>query len=85
MLQYCIYQYCTVLAGMAQDQLGPVPGPMTHGHGSGDTVFSDLSVSNIVIPPASTGTTAISRAAVQSMAKGYGILVVGGCSRTSYL
>ena len=30
------------------------------------TVFSDLSVKSIVIPPASTGTTAISRAAVQS-------------------
>jgi len=29
-------------------------------------VFRDLSVNNIVIPPASTGTTAISRAAVQT-------------------
>ena len=36
--------------------------------GSGGTVFRDLSVKSIVIPPASTGTTAISRAAVQ----GYG-------------
>ncbi len=33
---------------------------------SKNTVFTDLSVSSIVIPPASTGTTASSRAAVYS-------------------
>ena len=35
-------------------------------------MFSDLSVKSIVIPPASTGTTAISRAAVHGHESGRG-------------
>ena len=40
-------------------------------------MFRDLSVKSIVIPPASTGTTAISRAAVQAMSDFLGIRAMG--------
>ena len=43
-------------------------------------MFSDLSVNSIVIPPASTGTTAISRAAVQY----YGCVWIMGVWLLSY-
>ena len=72
------HQLTGVLYGMAHELMG-YPNGVSHqlmGNNntvpsdlmlkSEGTVFSDLSVKSIVIPPASTGTTAISRAAVQS-------------------